>query len=465
MIASMGKIREKFFGSKEFYLAVLAIALPIAIQNCFTNFVNLLDNVMVGQMGTLEMSGVSISNQILFVCNLCIFGTVSGGGIFCSQFFGADDYEGVRSSIRFKLIVGLTIITIAILSFVFAGDKLIYLFLSGEKDLDSVNKTLNFGFSYLKIMAIGIPGFLLSQVYASTLREGGETMLPMKAGVTAIITNLVLNYLLIFGHLGFPKLGVNGAAIATVISRYIEAGIIMYKAHTKEKFKYFKGLYRTLIIPRDLFKRIFKAAIPLMLNETFWSLAMSTFVQCYSTRGINAVAGYNIANTLIQVANSTFLAVGSSIGIIIGKLLGANKCDEAVKTDTKLIVFSIMVGSVAGALLIVISPLFPLLYNTSHQAREIATKLIIVQGCFLPLFALRNASYFTLRSGGKILITILTDSLFMWLCPVPIAFILSRLTDLSVPMLFMSVQLSFIFNCIVGIVLIKKKVWVKNIVK
>ncbi|MDD5973974.1 MAG: MATE family efflux transporter, partial [Spirochaetales bacterium] len=259
----MGKIREKFFGSKEFYLAVLAIALPIAIQNCFTNFVNLLDNVMVGQMGTLEMSGVSISNQILFVCNLCIFGTVSGGGIFCSQFFGADDYEGVRSSIRFKLIVGLTIITIAILCFVFAGDKLIYLFLSGEKDLDSVNKTLEFGFSYLKIMAIGIPGFLLSQVYASTLREGGETMLPMKAGVTAIITNLVLNYLLIFGHLSFPKLGVNGAAIATVISRYIEAGIIMYKAHTKEKFKYFKGLYRTLIIPRDLFKRIFKAAIPL----------------------------------------------------------------------------------------------------------------------------------------------------------------------------------------------------------
>ena len=124
-----------------------------------------------------------------------------------------------------------------------------------------------------------------------------------------------------------------------------------------------------------------------------------------------------------------------------------------------------MVGSGAGLILVLISPLFPLLYNTSHQAREIATQLIIVQGCFLPLFALRNASYFTLRSGGKILITILTDSLFMWLCPVPIAFILSRLTNLSVPVLFMSVQLSYIFNCIVGIVLIKKKVWVKNIVK
>ena len=460
----MGRIREKFFGSKKFYLSVLAIALPIAIQNCFTNFVNLLDNVMVGQMGTLEMSGVSISNQLIFVCNLCIFGTVSGGGIFSSQFFGADDDEGVRNAIRFKILVGFSIIIITIICFLSFGDKLIYLFLSGEKDIESVEKTLHFGFEYLKLMTIGIPGFLLSQIYASTLREGGETMIPMKAGIIAILTNLVLNYLLIFGHLGFPPLGVNGAAIATVISRYIEAFIIMFIAHTREKFKYFRGLYKTLLIPKSLFKRIFKAAIPLMLNETFWSLAMSALVQCYSTRGINAVAGYNIANTLNQVANSTFLAVGSAIGIIIGNLLGANKCEEAVKTDTKLIVFSMMVGTGAGIILILLSPLFPILYNTTTEARLIASELIIIQGCFLPLFALRNASYFTLRSGGKILITILTDSLFMWMCPVPVAFILSRFTNLSVPMLFICIQSSYIFNCIVGIVLIKKRIWVKNIV-
>lgn len=458
----MGSFRKKFFGTKEFYLSVLAIALPIAIQNCFTNFVNLLDNVMVGQMGTLEMSGVSISNQLIFVCNLCIFGTVSGGGIFCSQFFGANDWNGVRNAIRFKLLVGFTIISISIICFVFFGDKLIYLFLSGEKDLQSVESTLGYGFDYLKIMAIGIPGFLLSQIYASTLREGGETMLPMKAGIIAILTNLILNYLLIFGHFGFPRLGVNGAAIATVISRYVEAMIIMVIAH--KRYEYFKGLYKTLIIPRALFIRIFKAAIPLMLNETFWSLAMSTLVQCYSTRGINAVAGYNIANTLIQVANSSFLAVGSAIGIIIGRLLGANKSEEAIETDVKLIAFSIMVGLGAGILLIMLSPIFPMLYNTTAEARLIATQFLIVQGCFLPLFALRNASYFTLRSGGKILITILTDSLFMWLCPVPIAFILSRYTAMSVPLLFMTVQMSYIFNCIVGIVLIKKRVWVRNMV-
>ena len=173
---------------------------------------------------------------------------------------------------------------------------------------------------------------------------------------------------------------------------------------------------------------------------------------------------YNIANTLIQVANSSFLAVGSAIGIIIGRLLGANKSEEAVETDVKLIVFSIMVGLGAGILLIMLSPIFPMLYNTTAEARLIATQFLIVQGCFLPLFALRNASYFTLRSGGKILITILTDSLFMWLCPVPIAFILSRYTAMSVPLLFMSVQMSYIFNCIVGIVLVKKRVWVRNMV-
>ncbi|MGN0906128.1 MAG: MATE family efflux transporter [Bullifex sp.] len=457
----MGRIRNKYFGNRAFYASALAIALPIAVQNCFTNFVNLLDNVMVGQMGTLEMSGVSISNQLLFVCNLCIFGTVSGGGIFCSQFFGKEDDEGIRNTIRFKLMLGSAIITTAILIFIFFGKELIGLFLSGEKDAMSVGVTLEKGYSYLRIMTLGLPGFLLSQVYASTLREGGETLLPMRSGIIAIITNLCLNYVLIFGHFGFPRLGVDGAAIATVISRYVEAGIIIVKSR---KYSFFKGLYRTLFIPLPLFKRIFRAAIPLMLNETFWSLAMSTLVQCYSTRGINAVAGYNIANTINQVANSAFMAVGSSIGIIIGNLLGAGKAEEAVDTDRKLIVFSMMVGAVTGALLLIIAPLFPMLYNTTHEARTIAAEVIMIQGLFLPLFALRNASYFTLRSGGKILITILTDSLFMWMVPVPLAFALSRFTALSVPSLFAIVQSSYIFNCIVGIVLIKKRVWVRNIV-
>ena len=190
----------------------------------------------------------------------------------------------------------------------------------------------------------------------------------------------------------------------------------------------------------------------------------SALVQCYSTRGINAVAGYNIANTIIQVANSAFLAIGSSIGIIIGNLLGAGKGEEAVSTDRKLIVFSMMVGAATGALLLLISEVFPLLYNTSHEARRIAAELIMIQGLFLPLFALRNASYFTLRSGGKIMITILTDSLFMWMVPVPLAFALSRFTSLPVPALFAIVQSSYIFNCIVGVVLIKRRVWVRNIV-
>ena len=173
----MGRIRDKYFGSRAFYASALAIALPIAVQNCFTNFVNLLDNVMVGQMGTLEMSGVSISNQLLFVCNLCIFGTVSGGGI-CSQFFGKEDDEGIRNTIRFKLLLGAAIITTSILIFIFLGRELIALFLSGEKDQASVQVTLEQGYSYLRIMTLGIPGFLLSQVYASTLREAARRCFP-----------------------------------------------------------------------------------------------------------------------------------------------------------------------------------------------------------------------------------------------------------------------------------------------
>ena len=237
---------------------VLSIALPIAIQNGITNFVNLLDNLMVGRIGTEEMSGVSISNQLVFVFNLCIFGTVSGAGIFGAQFFGKKDDEGVKTTTRFKIVAGFVITVIASAIFLLFGEKLISLFLTGDSNGGDLDKTLFFAMKYLRIMILGLPGFMLTQAYSSTLREGGEAVLPMKAGIAAIFTNLILNWVLIFGNLGAPRLGCGGAAIATVISRYVELGLVAGATlKNREKYKYLKGLWKSFKIERKMLENAF----------------------------------------------------------------------------------------------------------------------------------------------------------------------------------------------------------------
>ena len=457
--------KKSIFGDKAFYLMVLSIALPIAIQNGITNFVNLLDNLMVGRIGTEEMSGVSIANQLVFVFNLCIFGTVSGAGIFGAQFFGKKDDEGVKTTTRFKIVAGFIITIVASTAFLLFGEKLISLFLTGDSNGGDLDKTLYYAMKYLRIMILGLPGFMLTQAYSSTLREGGEAVLPMKAGIAAIFTNLILNWVLIFGNLGAPRLGCQGAAIATVISRYVELGLVVGATlKDRDKYKYLKGLWSTLVIEKKMLKRILKAAAPLIMNETMWSLGMTALMQCYSTRGLNAVAGCNIFSTISNLFNVAFLAVGNAIGIIIGQLLGAGKTEEAVDTDRKLIAFSVMVGIASGILLSLLSPIFPRLYNTTEGAKKIAMEMICAHALCLPLFAFKNATYFTLRSGGKIWVTILFDSAFLWAVSVPIAFIISRFTPLSVVFIYLSVQAGDILKCILGYILVKKRIWVKNIV-
>ena len=195
----LGNVRKKFIGDKQFYKMVLAIAIPIMIQNGITNFVSLLDNIMVGQIGTEQMSGVAIVNQLIFVYNLCIFGGVSGAGIFTAQYFGQKDDEGIRHTFRFKLWVSAILTALVIVIFIIGGESLIQIYLNGSSDGGDLAAALRYGRQYMLVMLCGLPAFMMVQTYASTLRECGETMVPMKAGVTAVLVNLVFNYLLIYG--------------------------------------------------------------------------------------------------------------------------------------------------------------------------------------------------------------------------------------------------------------------------
>ena len=459
-------LRECLLGDRAFYRHVLMVVLPIIVQNTLTNVVSLLDNVMVGQVGTLPMSGVAVVGQLLFVYNLAIWGSTSGAGIFGAQFYGRGDMEGVRHTFRFKLLVSTAITAAAIVLFLAAGTPLIEAYISADTSPADAAATLGYAQGYLRIMLVGLIPFGLTQCYAGTLRESGQTVLPMKASMLAMVVNFVFNALLIFGLGPFPRLGVAGAAIATVLSRFVELGIVVVGAHrSTDRYPFLQGVYRSFAIPRTLVKSIFIRSMPLLLNEMMWGSGQAVLLQCYSVRGIQAVAALNICNTIAQIFNEVFLSLGNATAIVVGQELGADRLTGACRTAWRMLTLSLASCVVMGTALAVCAPFIPRIYNTEESIRLLATELIRMAALCMPLYGFSNCEYFTLRSGGKTFITFLFDSCFTWVVSVPMAYCLSRFTGLNIVVIYLFVNGMDIIKCAIGFVLVKKGVWVRNIVK
>ena len=456
---------NRYIGSKAFYRKLFAIMLPILVQNVITNFVSLLDNIMVGQVGTEPMSGVAIVNQLIFVFNLCIFGGLAGAGIFTAQYYGKNDSEGVADTFRAKLYIAAIAAVGFILVFVFAGESLISQFIhEGEENLD-MEATLRYGKAYLKIMLIQIPPFALQQVYASTLKESGETVLPMKAGIIAVLINLVGNYILIFSKLGAPAMGVEGAAIATVIARFVECGIVIVWTHKhRERNPFVTRVYTSWRIPGELLRQIIIMGMPLLVNELLWSSGMTVLNQCYSMRGLEVVSAINISSTVSNLFFCAFLSMGNAIAIIIGQLLGAGELERAIDEDAKLIAFSVALCAAVGVVMAFLAPFVPKIYNTSDNVRAIAADLLLVSSAMMPVNAFTNSCYFTLRSGGKTIITFIFDSFYLWVLCIPVAFVLSRCTAMHILPMYICIQSLDLLKCVIGYYLVKKRKWVNDLV-
>lgn len=462
---SRGRLRERMFGDRDFYEQVVAVVVPIIIQNTVSNVVSLLDNVMVGRVGTLQMSAVAIVNQLLFVFNLCIFGGLAGAGIFATQYAGAHDDKGVRDCFRVKWMIALSMLACALVVLIAFPKRLIGMYLAQETAQADAAATLGFGMDYLTVMLWGLLPFGVSQVYASTLREVGETRLPMFASVAAILVNLVFNYFLIFGKCGFPELGVTGAAIATVLSRYVETAIIMVYTHMKSHhFGFIRGAYRSLRVPKPLMISILRRGTPLLVNEFLWSSGMAVLLQCYSVRGLDVVAACNIATTVSNLFKVVFLSMGNAVAIMVGQALGANDIERAKNCTWRLMTLSVGSNLIMATLLALFAPAIPNIYNTEPHVRQIATQLIYVVAVMMPAYSFSHCCYFTLRSGGKTIITFLFDSVFTWCVNVPAAWLLAYKTGLGIVPLYFGVQALEMVKVVVGFVLVKKGVWIHNIV-
>ena len=459
------QLRRKYIGDRNFYKNYIALALPMILQNAVTNLVSFLDNIMVGQLGTEQMSGVAIVNQLIFVYNLAIFGAVSAASIFGAQYFGKGNHKGHMYSFRFKLYAALTVTALTILLFVTKGESLISLYLTDTSGNGATGAALQYGLEYLIIMIAGLIPFAVNQAYATNIKETGQTLIPMIASFVAVGSNAILDYLLIFGIGPFPELGVQGAALATVIARYIEALMIIIWAHRhREKNRYLKGAYTGFGIPADELKAIIIKGLPLMMNEVLWAAGMTAVIQCYSIRGLEVVAGLNIATTITNLFNIIYLQLGACISIVVGQYLGAGKLEEAKDADNKMIVFSVFCCVIVAVCMLFIGRFFPQIYNTSEEIRALATKFIAVSAIIMPFCSFSHASYFTLRSGGKTMVTFLFDSVFTWIIIVPTAFLLAHFTGLGIVTVYFLVQATELIKVVIGYFMVRSNVWLVQMV-
>ena len=421
------KFKKKYMGDRAFYRHYLLLAVPMILQNAITNLVSFLDNIMVGQLGTEQMSGVAIVNQLIFVYNLAIFGAVSAASIFGAQYFGNGDHRGHMHSFRFKLYATLLVSGLTMLLLLTKGSDLISLYLTDTAGNGATDVALQYGKQYLVIMLVGLVPFAVNQAYATNIKETGQTLVPMLASFVAVI-------------------------------------VVFWAHRNREKNRYLEGAYRGFGIPVSELKTILIKGLPLMFNEVLWAAGMTTVTQCYSVRGLVVVAGLNIATTITNLFNIVYIQLGACISIVVGQYLGAGELEKAKDADNKMIVFSVFCCVIMAAIMFLVGGFFPDIYNTTAEIKDLATKFIAVSALIMPFCSFSHASYFTLRSGGKTMVTFLFDSVFTWVVVVPVAFLLAHGTGLGIVSVYFLVQATELIKVVIGYCMVRSNVWVVKMV-
>ena len=462
---------RRFIGDKAFYKSVLTLLIPIVIQQFISSFVSLLDNMMVSGLGKESITAAAVANQVMMVFNLAVFGGLSGISIFGAQFYGKGDMAGMRNTFRAKIFFTVVCSATAIAIYLLCGQSFISSFLRGESNGGDPEKALREGVGYLQIMLFGLLPFALTQTYAGTLRESGETVAPMKAGIAALLTNLFLNWILINGvHVGdtlvVPRLEVMGAAIATVISRFVELAIVVIHAHRHEdRYPFLAGAYKGFRIPGALAKRIIPTAMPLLINEVLWSLGMTFINNFYSSRGMNALAALQITGTVWNLFCVIMFAMGSAVSIMVGQRLGAGKMEEARDVDRKLIFLTEAIHVAIGLIMILASPVVPKLFPVDdEQVENLVRQLLVIAGLSLPLHSFAHVTYFTIRSGGRTVITFLFDAVYTWAVTVALAFVLTTYTDWDIIRIYFCVQFIDVIKLVIGLLMLRSDFWAQNVV-
>lgn len=448
------KIKTTFIGDRAFYTSVFTVAIPLMLQSLITASVALVDNLMVGQLGDAVIGAVASVNRFYMIANFGINGIVTAACIFLAQYYGARNPGKMKESFRFALISAVSLMLPFFLVAMFAPNIVLQFF---TKDAELIR----IGSEYLRIVGLSFLPAAISIALYGSIRSIGETKLPLYISVSTVFINAFLNYLLIFGMFGFPKLGSNGAAIATLTARLIELGIlllVMVYNHFEFSTK-IKDIFR---IDPVLSKNILVKALPLALNEVLWAAGMASLLKIYGTRGVEVMSGYSVASTTADLFFALFNGMSIATTVLISQKLGANQLKEARVNGYKLIGTSFMLAAVLGCMLFLTSFIVPNLFTISDGAKLFARNILVIMSFFFWIYMTTAQCYFVLRAGGDMKSTLIMDATYMWLVNIPILAMLAYGTDISIYFIYIAGQLTDIVKLCLAFFLVRRERWVHN---
>ena len=453
--------KKSIFGPWPFYRGALGIAVPIMLQQLIQSLVSLIDNFMVSGLGDICMSGVNVAGQMLFIFMVYLNTVCMAGGIFMTQFYGAEDRSGMRQAFRFKLITGLAAFIPYLLVCVAFPRQALSLLLIGNTQADLI---LDEAVRYIRIMAfIGVP-MTLSVCIATSLRDMGKVKTPLLITVIATLTNTLFNWLLIYGNLGFPRLGVEGAALATVIARALELALFI-ALYARERPDFAVKPAALLQIDGALFRDILKKGALVLFCEMVWVLSETVTTALYNGRGgADVVSGMSAGWAIVNLLFVSFGGINTATSVIIGKTLGKGQLDEARNQSRWMLSAAVVFGlfmALMGALVTLLTPL--VFGHLSSVAQGICRDLVLLVSLYMPLWVYSNVQFSIARAGGDTVMGAVVDGCVTLAVVIPGILLLARFTDWGPVLMYGVLKLTDFIKIIVAHLWLKKEKWVKNL--
>lgn len=450
-------MREILKKDKEFYKKVVIIALPIIIQNFIGSSLNIVDTVMIGKLGEKEIAAVGIGNQYFFLFNILIMGMFSGIAIYTSQYWGKRDIKSIRKilglGLVFALIIGMVFTIVARI----APSFIISIF-------NTDPEVITLGADYLVIVCLSYIFTAVTFHYATASRCIEKTSVPMIVSGIALLVNTFFNWVLIFGNLGAPALGVKGAAIATLMARVLETFLLIGYIYWSNGVLAAK-INELFSFDKSFVKMISLTMVPVLLNEACWGLGSVMYNVIYGRIGTQAIASVQIATTVNNLFMVVIFGIGSATLVMVGNEIGKGNNENGYNYAKKSIILGCLVGVILSIGIILFSGTIVGVFDVSNEVKVWAKDILLVIACVM-VIRIYNIIIIVgvLRGGGDTKVSLYIEAFTMWFIGVPLAFIGAFVLGLPVYMVYALCTAEEIVKFIFCFRRFKSRKWINNLV-